>query len=307
MKLKPYFIKSVVYSIVIDVIKSLSLIIILQSLFLYTTNISLPIFFVIMGIVSYNILMKWIEQWLENRVQLVLHRLNKFFSIYLMCYFLFKNDWIFELTLMSINFVYLIYFIGKKRNLNWQWLIDEEESALLGNFKFINFFMDFPGLKRSFRSRRWLTIILKRCIPYSQSSTFIYLYSHLFVRYNDYFYLYLRLTVIGIFVNYAMSTSGWVFNLLILFMTGFQVIPLQHEMKQTVLLYPVPKSQRKDSFLKFVSVILYIQFFILYFAMFIHTSTSKIYSLVIGTLFVYVFVNFFISKRVNVSGSAFNE
>lgn len=67
-----------------------------------------------MGIVSYNILMKWIEQWLENRVQLVLHRLNKFFSIYLMCYFLFKNDWIFELTLMSINFVYLIYFIGKK-------------------------------------------------------------------------------------------------------------------------------------------------------------------------------------------------
>ncbi|WP_420827794.1 ABC transporter permease [Gracilibacillus alcaliphilus] len=307
VKLKSYFIKSLVYSIVIDVIKSLSLIIILISLFLHTTNISLPIFFVIMGIVSYNILMKWIEQWLENHVQLLLHRLNKFFSIYLMCYFLFKNGWIFELTLMSINFVYLIYFIGKKRNLNWQWLIDEEERALLRNFKFINFFMDVPNLKRSFRSRRMFSMILKRCIPYSQSSTLIYLYSHLFVRYNDYFYLYLRLTVIGIFVNYAMPTSGWVFNLLILFMTGFQVIPLQYEMKQTILLYPVSKSQRKDSFLKFVSVILYIQFFILYFAMFIHTSTSKIFSLVIGTLFVYVFVNFFISKRVNVSGSAFNE
>jgi len=224
-----------------------------------------------------------------------------------MCYFLFNNDWIFELVLMSINFIYLIYFIGKKRNLNWQWLIVEEESALLSNFKFINIFMDVPNLKRSFRKRRLLTMILKRCIPYSQSSTFVYLYSHLFVRYNDYFYLYLRLTAIGIFVNYAMPASGWIFNLLILFMTGFQVIPLQHEMKQSVLLYPISKSQIKDSFLKFVLVILYAQFFILYFAMFMHTSTANLFNLVIGSLFVYVFVYFFVSKRVNVSGSAFKE
>ena len=276
-KLKSYFIKSLVYSFVIDFIKSLSLITILLSLFLHKTNISLPVFFLIVGIVSYNILMKWTEQWLKNHVQFVLHRLNRFFSIYLMCYFLFKNDWVFELVLMSINFVYLIYFIGKKRNLNWQWLIVEEESALLRNFKFINIFMDVPNLKRSFRNRRLLTMILKRCIPYSQSSTFVYLYSHLFVRYNDYFYLYLRLTLIGIFVNYAIPTSGWIFNLLILFMTGYQVIPLQHEIKQSVLLYPISKTQINDSFLKFVLVVLYAQLFILYFAMFIYTSTAKIY------------------------------
>ena len=90
-------------------------------------------------------------------------------------------------------------------------------------------------------------------------------------------------------------------------MTGFQVIPLQHEIKQTVLLYPISKSQRKDSFLKFVLVILYIQFIILYFAMFINTSTSKIYFLVIGSIFVYLIVNFFVSKRVNVSGSTLKE
>ncbi|MBY6087910.1 ABC transporter permease [Priestia flexa] len=306
-KLKSYFIKSLVYSFVIDFIKSLSLITILLSLFLHKTNISLPVFFLIVGIVSYNILMKWTEQWLKNHVQFVLHRLNRFFSIYLMCYFLFKNDWVFELVLMSINFVYLIYFIGKKRNLNWQWLIVEEESALLRNFKFINIFMDVPNLKRSFRNRRLLTMILKRCIPYSQSSTFVYLYSHLFVRYNDYFYLYLRLTLIGIFVNYAIPTSGWIFNLLILFMTGYQVIPLQHEIKQSVLLYPISKAQINDSFLKFVLVVLYAQLFILYFAMFIYTSTAKIYYLVIGSLFVYVFVYFFVSKRVNVSGSALKE
>ncbi|WP_082446464.1 ABC transporter permease [Bacillus solani] len=305
--LKSYFIKSLIYSFVIDVIKLVSFITVFLSLFLHTTNINLPLLFFIVGIAAYNILMKWTEQRLENHVQFVLHRLNRFFSIYLMCYFLFKNDWIFELVLMSVNFVYLIYFIGKKRNLNWQWLIAEEESALLRNFKFINIFMDVPNLKRSFRNRRLLTIIVKRCIRFSQSSTFMYLYSHLFIRYNDYFYLYLRLTLIGIFVNYAMPTSGWIFNLLILFMTGFQVIPLQHEIKQSVLLYPISKSQIKDSFLKFVLVILYAQFFILYFAMFIHTSTAKIYYLVIGSLFVYVFVYFFVSKRVNISGSAFKE
>lgn len=305
--LKPYFIKSLVYSFIIDVIKLLSIITILLSLFLHTTNINLPIFFLIVGIVSYNILMKWIEQWLKNHVQLVLHRLYCFFSIYFMCYFLLKNDWIFELVLISINFVYLIYFLGKKRNLNWQWLIDEEESALLRHFKFINIFMDVPNLKRSFRKRRLLTMILKICIPYSQRSTFVYLYSHLFIRYNDYFYLYFRLTLIGIFVNYALPASGWIFNLLIVFMTGFQVIPLQHEIKQSVFLYPISISQKNASFLKFVLVILYVQLFILYFSMFIHTSTAKIYYPAIGSLFVYVFVYFFVSKRVNISGSACKE
>jgi ABC-2 type transport system permease protein len=306
-ELKPFFIKSLVYSFVIDVIKLLGFITVFLSLFLKSFYLDLPILSFIVGIVAYNILMRWDEQWLGNHVQFVLHRLNRFFSIYLMCYFLFKNDWMFVFVLMSVNFAYLIYFIEKKRNLNWQWLIDEEESALLRNFKFINIFMDVPNLKRSFRNRRLLTIIVKRCIPYNQSSTFVYLYSHLFVRYNDYFYLYLRLTVIGIFVNYAMPTSGWIFNLLILFMTGFQVIPLQHEMKQSVLLYPISKSQIKDSFLKFVLVILYAQFIILYFAMFINASTAKIYFLVIGSIFVYLFVYFFVSKRVNITGSALKE
>ncbi|KOS66288.1 hypothetical protein AEA09_18910 [Lysinibacillus contaminans] len=306
-KLKPYFIKSLVYSFVIDVIKLLSFITVFLSLFLKTIYLDFSILFFIVGIVAHNILMKWDEQWLENHVQFVLHRLNRFFSIYLMCYYLFKNDWIFAFVLMIVNFVYLIYFIEKNRILNWQWLIEEEESALLKNFKFINFFMDVPNLKRSFRNRRLLTMILKRCIPYSQSSTFVYLYSHLFVRYNDYFYLYLRLTVIGMLVSYAMPTNGWIFNLLILFMTGFQLIPLQHEIKQSALIYPISESQRNDSFLKFVLFVLYAQFFILYFAMFIHTSTAKIYYLVIGSLFVYIFVYFFISKRVNISGSVLKE
>ncbi|WP_083465437.1 ABC transporter permease [Thalassobacillus sp. C254] len=45
VKLKSYFIKSLVYSFVIDVIKMLSLITVLLSLFLQTTNINLPSLF----------------------------------------------------------------------------------------------------------------------------------------------------------------------------------------------------------------------------------------------------------------------
>lgn len=145
--LKPYFIKSLVYSFVIDVIKLLSFITVFLSLFFHSTNIKTPLLLFIVGIVAYNILMKWTEQWIENHVQFVLHRLYRFFSIYIMCYFLLKNDWVFVLILMSVNFVYLIFSIRKKRSLNWQWLIDEEESALLRNFKFINIFMDVPNLK----------------------------------------------------------------------------------------------------------------------------------------------------------------
>ncbi|WP_042358395.1 hypothetical protein [Geomicrobium sp. JCM 19055] len=59
--------------------------------------------------------MKWIEQWLDNRVQLVLHRLNRFLLLYVMCYFLLGNDWMYVLALMSVKIVYLIYFTSKKK------------------------------------------------------------------------------------------------------------------------------------------------------------------------------------------------
>lgn len=299
-KLKPYVIKSLVYSFSIQFVKVLSLITVLFSLLLHESNITFSRFILIAGIVCCSVLMKWTEQWLENYVQLALHRLIKLLSIYLMFYFLFNHDLVFEFVLMGLNFVYIIFQIGRKRNLNWQWLIVEEENALLGNYKFINIFMDVPNFKHSFRKRRLLTMFLNRCIPYRQSSSLIYLYLHLFVRYNDYFYLYLQLTVIGIFVNYAMPASGWMFNLLILVMTGLQVIPLQHQIKQTVMLYPISNSRMNDSFLKSVLVILYAQFFILSFALFILTSTANIYFLITGILFVYVFVYYFVSKKVNV-------
>ncbi|GAJ97720.1 ABC transporter permease [Geomicrobium sp. JCM 19055] len=187
--------------------------------------------------------------------------------------------------------------------MNWQWLIDEEERALVRNYKFINFFIDVPNLKRSFRRRRLLTMILKRCIPSRRSHTFVYLYSQLFVRHNDYFYLYLRLTAIGIVVNYAMPANGGVFNLLVLFMTGSQVTPLQYELNQSVTLYPISEFQRKDSFLTFVLIMLYTQLAILFFATSL-TSTANLFNLFIGGLFVHVFVYFFVAKRVNVLGSA---
>ena len=300
--LRPYFLKSLLYCLVMDALKLIVFMTVFLSLFLHTTPFSFFILIFIVGIVAYNTLMKWDEQWLENRVQFVLHRLHRFSSIYLMFYFFLKNDWIFVLVLMGANFVYLIFY-RRNRGLNWDWLIEEEESALLRNYKFINMFIDVSNLKRSFRNRRLLTKLLKRCIPYSRKNTFFYLYSHLFVRYNDYFYLFLRLTFIGLFVIYAMPTSGVVVILLILFMTGFQVIPLQHERNESVSLYPVSKSQIKDSFLKLVLAILLVQFFILYIALFTFTSNAKILSLAIGTLFVYVFVFFFISKRVTFLGS----
>lgn len=304
-KLKSYFLKSLGYSFVIDAVKLLGFMIIFLSLFLQTTIMNVPIFLFILATVFYNVLMKWTEQWLENHLQFLAHRLYRGFSVYLNCYLLLENDWIFMFILMAINFAYLIHFLGKKRNPNWQWLIVEEESALFRNLKFINFFIDVPNLKRSFRSRRWLTMILKKLIPYNQKSTLVYLFSHLFVRYNDYFYLYVRLTLIGMLVNYALPTSGWIFSLVILFATGFQLIPLQCDMKQSGLFYPISKSRMNGSFLKFVLVTLYAQFFILFFAMLVHPGNAVIYYFVIGSLFVYVFVYFFVSKRVNVSGGAF--
>ncbi|MBM7630943.1 ABC transporter permease [Geomicrobium sediminis] len=303
-RLKNYFIKSILYSFVINVVILVSFLTVFLTLFLQATTINFLFLIFIVGVAACNIFMKWIEQWLDNRVQLMLHRLNRLLLLYVMCYFLLGNDWMYVLVLMSANFVYLIYFTSKKRKLNWQWLIDEEERALVRNYKFINFFIDVPNLKRSFRRRRLLTMILKRCIPSRQSHTFVYLYSQLFVRHNDYFYLYLRLTAIGIVVNYAMPANGGVFNLLVLFMTGSQVTPLQHELNQSVTLYPISEFQRKDSFLTFVLIMLYTQLAIVFFATSMLTSTANVFNLFIGGLFVHVFVYFFVAKRVNVSGSA---
>ncbi|MFB4159441.1 ABC transporter permease [Geomicrobium sp. JSM 1781026] len=306
-RLTPYFIRSLLYSWVIDVSKLVIFLTIFISLFLDTTSLHLLFLLFIVAIAGFNIVMKWIEQWLENRIQLLLHRLNRFLLLYFMVYFLLKDDWMYVLIFMSVHVVYILYFMRKRRTLNWLWQIDEEERGRLKNLRFINFFIDVPSLKHSFRRRRLLTMIVQKCIPTRQSRTFIYLYAQLFVRHNDYFYLYLRLTLISIVVNFALPTSGWVFHLLIVYMTASQIIPLQHQLKQTAMLYPISKAQIKASFLKFVLIILYVQLFIVSVPLFIHLSIASVFGLVIGSLFVYVFVNHFLSKRVNVLESTFKE
>lgn len=99
----------------INVVILVSFLTVFLTLFLQVTTINLLFLSFIVGVAACNIFMKWIEQWLDNRVQLVLHRLNRFLLLYVMCYFLLGNDWMYVLALMSVKIVYLIYFTSKKK------------------------------------------------------------------------------------------------------------------------------------------------------------------------------------------------
>jgi ABC-2 type transport system permease protein len=50
--------------------------------------------------------MKWTEQWVESNVQVVLHKLTRSFSIFLLFYFLLNNEWLFLIMLMGLNSTY---------------------------------------------------------------------------------------------------------------------------------------------------------------------------------------------------------
>lgn len=295
-QLTSYFKKSMIYSAGLDTSKLLLMLVIVTPLMKPT----LFSFVILAGLLTLNIRLVWIEQWLTTSWQMIIHRFIRLSSIGIILYFIAIGNWIISGSLLVIQLILWFYvYNSRTRGVNWGFLIKQEEKSLEKIYKFIHFYTDVPHLKQSFKPRRLLGWAIKKGLVHQQSSTYTYLFSHLFVRYNEFFYLALRLTLIGYVVTYFVPAYGWLIIFPVHFFTGYQVLPLQHALNDSSRMYPVSARIRKNSFKKLLMALLFLQLLVLSSASFIHLHPLTVLAIMsIELLFICWFVYVFAAKRM---------
>ena len=268
-RLYPYFIKSMVYSACIHAVQLVLLLMVISPLIRLDVIaiITFPLAF--SGLILLNIRLIWVEQWLVIPFQLFTYRLIRFLLFGTVLYILFAGNWLMAGSLLAINIMLWFYVVDKKiTGVNWAFLIHREEKALEKIYKFIHLYIDVPQLTYAFKPRRLLGLFIKRTISHQQSSAYTYLFAHLFVRYNEFYYLYVRLTIIGCTIIYFVPTYGWLIIFPILFFTGYQLLPLQHSLNDYSHTYPISTAMKRKSFKKLLLSLLILQLVLLALALF---------------------------------------
>jgi ABC-2 type transport system permease protein len=198
---------------------------------------------------------------------------------------------------------YAFYFFQstKGKNLKWDLLINLEQQRMLIFYRIANMFTDVPKLKGKVHRRKWLDGLVRT--PFSQASTYRYLYLRSLVRTSEYSGLYLRLTLIGVLLIY--SNSSFIFSILtalvFLYLTAFQLIPLfkRFDYKIWVLIYPVSRELKKSSFQKIMNQAMVIQAVVFSLPLFIKGAWMEgVITLLVGMSFSILFSQFYLVQRL---------
>jgi len=129
-------------------------------------------------------------------------------------------------------------------------------------YRFANMFTDVPKLKEKISRRKWLNPIMS-LVSYRHENTFSYLYVRTFCRSSDYLGLFIRLTIIGIFVLLSLTSiipqiigAG-----LFVYVTGFQLIAIRRQHENIIWhdLYPITESAKNEAVQKLLINVLVFQ------------------------------------------------
>lgn len=137
-----------------------------------------------------------------------------------------------------------------------------EENRMMGIYRFANYFTDVPNIHGSIRRRAGLDWVYK-IIPYAKQNTQEYLVFRTFIRTDDHFYLWLRLTVISAlaaaFVHIPIAIGVVVAALS--FATAIQLmqaLTTSNDFRMDML-YPLSKDARKKAATKIVRFTIIVQ------------------------------------------------
>lgn len=125
-----------------------------------------------------------------------------------------------------------------------------EQNRMMRFYRFANYFTDVPHLRGSIRRRAWLDALYKM-VPYKKERAQDYLVFRTFIRTDDHFYLWLRLTaisaLIALFVDIPFVT--WIVAGALSFATTLQLkyALLSAGEFRMDMLYPVPRDTRAQA------------------------------------------------------------
>lgn len=146
--------------------------------------------------------------------------------------------------------------------LDWERVLDMDNRLAMRFLHFANLFTDVPRLRHRVHPRK----IISRLFPvrvFSAEHVYEQLFVKTFLRADDYLGIYMRLSLIGLamclFVHMGYYTVFVIVS--VIFLTGLQLLPLWEHSFPAALegLYPIRGSLRKRSFIRLIFILLTVQ------------------------------------------------
>ena len=201
-----------------------------------------------------------------------------------------------------VSGVFEIQLRGLRTQLiDWEKLVTTETNRMVKINRFINLFIDAPTGKEKAKRRGYLAFI----VPFISGSgnPYQYLFARTFLRGTSYFGLFGRLTAIG--AGVLLLSDSLIFHLalgvLLLYVTGFQLLPLYKEVSENVMvrLYPQAEEEKYKGFTQLVLRTLLIQAGIFSVAVWVGTNErAGLIALGVNSLFVLLFVKGYAKNRL---------
>lgn len=185
--------------------------------------------------------------------------------------------------------------------IDWETLVTTETDRMVKINRFINLFIDAPTGKEKAKRRGYLDFV----VPFlsGRGNPYQYLFARSFLRGTSYFGLFGRLTAIG--AGVVLLSDIAVFNValgvLLIYVTGFQLLPLYKEVTENVMvrLYPQAEEEKFAGFSELLMRTLLIQAVVFSVATFVGTDwVSGGIALGVNGAFVILFVKGYAQKRL---------
>ncbi|WP_026566072.1 ABC transporter permease [Bacillus sp. UNC41MFS5] len=308
-KLKGYFLRSGVASLIFQGYLMLMVLAVLMPMYAHISNHGfqsfLPFFVILLFIKAWNLAASWR---IDYFVQSAVHRWDlivRYFINATFTFLLFKQASLYMLVIIAVvcALYYRTFYVQTKNmGLKWDRLINQEEKRMASFYRLANMFTDVPNLRDTVKRRKWLDVFLNR-IAFSRKNTYLYLFSRAFLRSSDYLGLFIRLTVIGALAIYFISfgMGQILLGILFLYLTGFQLLPLwnHHQNKLWVDLYPVEKRFKTAAFSSLLMTILTIQSVVYTLLILVKGELlNSLLNILAGLVFTYIFVHIYSKKRL---------
>lgn len=165
----------------------------------------------------------------------------------------------------------------KRQPYPYEHFVKLEQNRMLRFYRFANYFTDVPHIRGSIRRRAWLDIVY-RLVPYEKKSSQSYLVFRSFVRTDDTFYLWVRLTVLA-----ALGTGFIGIPIVVMIFVGVMAFATALQIKQALssstefrmdMLFPIGESARSMAVVKLVRFVQIIQAAIIVATLFITGTDS---------------------------------
>lgn len=308
-KLTSYFKKSLLYNYIIQLFPLIFTFLILVPLAMQSLQLTVPflctIFIVLMITKAWNMYIYWMwRDSYEKNIWLIIRIACNALIIYMLFYA--ANVLVLSGLLLLLAFLLLWTKKQPTKRIPWEYIIEQEEKMDVHFYQFASIFTDVPQLKKQVNKRKWLTNWIEPLL-HKKRATFFYLNTLSFLRANDYFGIYIRLSIIGSFILYFVPNlyvKGAI-AYCILYMTSMQLRSLWKYFSGNIIvaLYPITTEERMQQFLSLIFALLTVQLAV--FSFIILISTVRLLHVFIIAIVGVLWIKFIIVQKTKKRISSF--